>query len=71
MSDGQASAQRPSEMGDLPENLGYSPFSETEVQCDACGMNIVRDREQMAKHHEFHAAAPASEADSSPRPPIP
>ena len=71
MSDEQTSAQAPSAMGDLPENSGYSPFSDTEVKCDVCGMNIVREREQMAKHHDFHAAAPVSEADPSPRSPIP
>ena len=71
MSDEQMSAQAPSGMGDLPEDSGYSPFSDSEVKCDVCGMNIVREREQMAKHREFHAAAPRSDADSSPRSPIP
>ena len=71
MSEEQTSAQAPGAMDDLPENSGFSPFSDAEVKCDVCGMNILREREQMAKHHDFHAAAPASEADSSPRTPIP
>ena len=71
MSEEQTSAQAPSATDDLPEDLGYSPFSDTEVKCDVCGMNIVREREQMAKHHDFHATAPAREAQSSPQSPIP
>ena len=71
MADEQASGQAPSALDDLMQDGGYSPFSDTEVKCDACGMNIVRDREEMAKHQTFHAATPASEPDSSPRSPIP
>ena len=71
MSDEQTSAQAPSALDDLLEEWGYSPFSDAEVKCEVCGMNIVRVREDMAKHHDFHAAAPASEPDPSPRSPIP
>ena len=69
MSDEQASTQAP--VDGSAEDRGFSPFSDTEVTCDVCGMNIVREREDMAKHRDFHAAAPSSEPESSPRPPIP
>ena len=69
MSNEQTSAQAPSAMGDLPENSGYSPFSDTEVKCDVCGMNIVREREQMAKHREFHCHARGSSDLRQNRPP--
>ena len=60
MSDEQTSRQAPSALDDLLEDWGYSPFSDTEVKCETCGMNIVREREAMSKHHDFHAAAEAS-----------
>ena len=69
MSDEQGSAHAP--LDGLVEGLGFSQFSDAEVKCDVCGMNIVREREEMAKHHDFHAAAPASEPDPTPRSPIP
>jgi hypothetical protein len=71
MSDEQTSRQAPSALDDLLEDWGFSPFSDTEVKCDVCGMNIVRERDDMAKHHEFHAAAPPSDPDASPRAPVP
>jgi hypothetical protein len=71
MSEDQTSAQAPSALDDLLGDWGYTPFSDAEVKCDVCGMNIVREREEMAKHHDFHGAAPASEPDAPPRSPIP
>ena len=71
MSDEQMSPQAPSALDDLLEDWGYSPFSDAEVTCEVCGMNIVRERGEMARHHEFHAAAPGSEPDPTPRKPIP
>jgi len=60
MSDEQTSAQGPGASDDLVGDLGFSPFSDTEVKCETCGMNILREREAMTKHHDFHAAAEAS-----------
>jgi hypothetical protein len=71
MSGEQTSGQAPSALDDLLEDWGFSPFSDTEVKCEVCGMNIVRKRGEMAKHHDFHAATPASEPDPSPQSPIP
>ena len=71
MSDEQTPGQAPSALDDLLEDWGYSPFSDTEVKCEVCGMNIVRVREEMAKHRDFHAATPPGEPDPSPRSPIP
>ena len=71
MADEKESAPTSGALEGLVEDLGFSPFSDTEVKCDVCGMNIVRERADMAKHHEFHAAAPPGDPDASPRPPIP
>jgi hypothetical protein len=60
MADEKESAPTSSALDGLVEDLGFSPFSDTEVKCETCGMNIVREREAMSKHHDFHAAAEAS-----------
>ena len=44
-------------------DLGFEPFSGTEVKCETCGMNIVRERGEMSRHRDFHAAAEAVGSD--------
>jgi hypothetical protein len=60
MSDEQTQADG---AGDHAEEQGFSAFSDTEVTCDTCGMNIVRDGAQMDDHRDFHAAAAADTLD--------
>ena len=67
MSDEKRPSPAPSAQDPRTEDAGFSPFSDTEVKCETCGMNIVREREAMSKHRDFHAAAgaPASEGEPS------
>ena len=67
MADEKESAPTSSALEGLVEDLGFSPFSDTEVKCETCGMNIVREREAMRRHRDFHAGAeaPASEGETS------
>ena len=60
MADDKKPAPASSAHDDLLADLGFSAFSDAEVKCETCGMNIVREREAMSKHHDFHAAAEAS-----------
>jgi hypothetical protein len=67
MSDEERTSPPHSAQDRLAEDPGFSPFSDAEVKCETCGMNIVREREAMSKHRDFHAAAgaPASEGEPS------
>ena len=67
MSDEKRPSPAPSAQDRLSEDAGFSPFSDTEVKCETCGMNIVREREAMRRHRDFHAGAeaPASEGETS------
>ena len=63
MSEENRSAPPPSELDSIAVDWGFSPFSDAEVKCETCGMNIVREREAMSKHRDFHAAAGPTTSD--------
>jgi len=66
MSDEMSATPSPSALDGVAEDWGFSPFSDTEVKCETCGMNIRRQREDMSKHHDYHAAKATDSEPGTP-----